>query len=146
MMDIGIVVIHVTGGRPVVSRCEEAPSGLRLVPAANAADLEAQAAALLHELQAPLDEDGIYVCTNELQAAAQFGPLVLPADAITFGQARALLYPDASVNTGWQRVRRDAKAGTLRLWRIGIGQESRYYLSRAEVLRLVEERSIPAPA
>lgn len=71
---------------------------------------------------------------------------MLPADAITYGQARELLYPDASVNTGWQRVRRDAKAGKLRVWRIGIGQDSRYYLSRAEVVKLAEERTVSATA
>lgn len=146
MMDIGIVVIHVTGGKPVVSRCEEAPSGVRLVPAANAAELEPQAALLLQELRAPLDEDGIYVCSNALQTAALFSPLVLPADAISYGQARQLLYPDTNANTGWQRVRRDARAGKLRVWRIGIGHDSRYYLSRSEVLKLLEERTVSATA
>ncbi len=146
MMDIGIVVIHVTGGKALVSRCEEAPNGVRLVPAANAADLEPQAATFMQGLNVSFDQDGIYVCSDALQAAAQFAPLTLPADAITYGQARQLLYPDVSVNTGWQRVRRDAKAGKLRVWRTGIGHESRYYLSRAEVLKLVEERTVAATA
>lgn len=143
-MDIGMIVIHFTGGRPIVSRCEEAPGGMTLVPALNAADLEAQAMRVMQGHGAPLDQDGVYLCTDQLQAAARFGPLTLPADAITYGTARQLLYPDASPNTGWQKVNRDVKAKKLRVWRVGIGQDTKQYLSRAEVLRLLEERTTPA--
>lgn len=145
-MDIGMIIIHVTGGKPVVSRCEEAPGGMALAPALNAADLEAQAMRVMQGHGATLDQDGVYLCTDQLQAAAQFGPLTLPADAITYAEARQLLYPDVSPNTGWQRVNRDAKAKKLRVWRVGFGQHTRQYLSRAEVVRLLEERRVPATA
>lgn len=145
-MDFGMVVIHVTGGRPVVSRCEEVPGGIALVPAANAGELEAEAARVIAGHRATLTQDGVYLCTDQLQAAAQFGPFVLPADAITYGTARQLLYPEASANTGWQRVNRDVKAGKLRVWRVGIAQETRQYVSRTEVLKLLEERGASAVA
>jgi hypothetical protein len=143
-MDFGMVVIHVTGGRPVVSRCEAAPGGFALVPATNAVELEAQAAQVLAGHGAGLDQDGVYLCTDQLQAAAAFGPFILPADAITYGAARQVLYPEASPNTGWQRVNRDVKAGKLRVWRVGIAQETRQYVSRAEVLALLAERGASA--
>jgi len=145
-MDIGMIVIHFTGGKPVVSRCEEAPGGMSLVPALNAADLEAQAMRVMQGHGAPLDQDGVYLCTDQLQAAAQFGPLTLPPDAITYGAARLLLYPDATPNAGWQKVNRDVKAKRLRVWRLGVGHDTRQYLSKAEVLRLLEERSVSATA
>jgi hypothetical protein len=145
-MDIGMIVILQSAGRAVVSRCEEVPHGIALVPAANAAELEARARLVLQEFGATPSQDGVYLCTDQLQAEAQFGPLVLPADAITYGTARQLLYPDATPNTGWQRVNRDVKAGKLRVWRVGVAQEARQYVSRAEVLRLLEERSAPAIA
>lgn len=143
-MDFGMIVIHLADGRPIVSRCEEVPGGVALVPAANAPDLEAQAMLVLRDLQADFSRDGMYLCTNELQAAAQFGPFVLPADAITYGAARQLLYPGTTSNTGWQKVNRDVKAGKLRVWRVGVGQDTRQYLSRAEVMKLLEDRSVPA--
>lgn len=145
-MDIGMIVIHFTGGRPVVSRCEDAPGGTALVPALNAGDLEAHAMRVMHGHGAPLDQDGVYLCTDDLQAAAQFTPLTLPNDAMTFREARQLLYPDVTSNTGWQRVNRDVKAKKLRVWRVGTGPDVRQYLSRAEVLRLLEERTVPATA
>lgn len=145
-MDFGMIVIHVTGGRPVVSRCEAVPGGVALVSATNAAALEDQAAQVIAGHGASLDQDGVYLCTDQLQAAAQFGPFVLPADAITYGAARQLLYPEASPNTGWQRVNRDVKAGKLRVWRVGIAQETRQYVSRSEVRKLLEERGASAVA
>lgn len=145
-MDFGMIVIHVTGGRPVVSRCEEVPGGVALVAATNAAELEGQAARVIEGHGATLSQDGVYLCTDQLQAAAAFGPFVLPADAITYGTARQLLYPQASPNTGWQRVNRDVKAGKLRVWRVGIAQEIRQYVSRAEVMRLLAERGASAAA
>jgi hypothetical protein len=145
-MDFGMIVIHVAGRRPVVARCEAVPGGTALVPAANAAALEDQAAQVLAGHGASLEQDGVYLCTDQLQAAAAFGPFVLPADAITYGAAQQLLYPDASPNTGWQRVNRDVKAGKLRVWRVGIAQETRQYVSRAEVMKLFEERGTSAVA
>lgn len=145
-MDFGMVVIHLVSGKPVVSRCEEVPGGIALVPAMNAVALEAQAMRVLRDLQADFSQDGVYLCTNELQTDAQFGPFVLPADAITYGAARQLLYPETTANTGWQKVNRDVKAGKLRVWRVGIGQDTRQYLSRAEVLKLIEERTVLATA
>jgi len=92
-MDIGTIVIHLTCGRPVVSRCEDAPTGLHLLPAANAAELAAQATLVLQALGVSRDQDGLYLCSDQLQAAAVFPPLHLPDDAMTYGAARQLLYP-----------------------------------------------------
>ena len=143
-MDIGTIVIHVTSGRPVVSRCEEAPTGIRLLPAANAAALAAQATLALDNQGVSLNEEGLYLSSDELQAAAIFPPMELPADAITYGAARTILYPDMIPNTGWQRVRRDVESGKLRVWRVGIGQDRRQYVSRADIMRLVDKRTVPA--
>lgn len=145
-MDIGMIVIHLAGGGAVVCRCEKERAGMRLTPAANAAELAAQAALALADQGVTLDEAGLYLCPDDLQLAAQLPPLTLPADSITFGAARALLYPEASSNTGWQRVHRDVKAGRLRVWRVGIGQDTRQYVSRAEVLGLVERRAAETTA
>lgn len=143
-MDYGMIVIHVAGGRAIIARCEDVPGGTALVPATNAAELEHQAALVMKDHGAPLSQDGVYLCSNQLQATAEFGPFVLPADAIGFGAARQLLYPDATPNTGWQRINRDVKAGRLRVWRIGIAQETRRYVSRVEVTKLLDERDATA--
>src|SRR5262245_21629962 len=140
-MDIGTIVIHLSQGTPVVSRCEEAPNGFRFVPATNAAELEDAARRVLTLQGVDLREDGLYLCPTELSEAAQLPPLAVPADAITFGAARAILYPDVSPNTGWQRVRRDVAAGQLRVYRVGNGVDVTRYVSRAQVLRLAQERA-----
>jgi hypothetical protein len=140
-MDIGTVAIHLSHGTPLVSRCEEAPNGLRFVPATNAAELVDEARRVLALQGVDLSEDGLYLCPDHLIAAAQLPPLSLPADAITFGAARAILYPDVSPNTGWQRVRRDAAAGHLRVYRIGNGLDVTRYVSRAQVMQLAQERA-----
>lgn len=140
-MDIGMVVIHLVGGKAIVSRCDQAPGGLQLVPAGNADTLMAAAAAALVEDGVEMDADGIYLCPDQIQVEAQFPSLVLPADAISYGDARAILYPDVSYNTGWQRIHRDVKARTLRVYRVGIGPSIRRCVSRAEVLALAERRT-----
>jgi len=140
-MDIGMIVIHLAVGTPVVSRCEQAPTGTRLIAATNAAALAQAAQKVLHGQGVALHEDGIYLCSDQLQALAEFPPLVLPADAISFGDARAILYPDASYNTGWQRVHRDVEAGRLHVYRVGIGQSTRQYVSRADVQKLADRRA-----
>lgn len=140
-MDIGMIVIHLAGGVATVSRCEDAPSGVRLVAALNAPALADQAAQVLLDQKVGLSEDGVYLCTDELQAAADFPPLVLPADAITFGEARKILYPEVSPNTAWQRVHRDMKARRFRVYRVGIGQGIRTYVSRSEIEALAEARA-----
>jgi hypothetical protein len=140
-MNIGTIAIHLTHGTPLVSRCEEAPNGLRFVPATNAADLIDEARRVLELQGVDLDEDGLYLCPQHLSEAAQFPALALPADAITFGTARTILYPDVSTNTGWQRVRRDAEAGRLRVYSVGTGLDTTRYVSRAEVMRLAQARA-----
>ena len=140
-MDIGTIALHVADGTPRVVRCEAAPQGLRLVLALNTALLTEQAQQALAAQGIAGDEDGLYLCPDELQAAAQFPALALPADAITYGTARTILYPDVSTNTGWQRVRRDVEAGHLRVYRVGIGQEMRRYVSRAEVMQRAEAQT-----
>jgi hypothetical protein len=140
-MDSGTIGIHLVDGTPRVVRCEAAPHGLRLVPAFNTALLTAQAQQALHAQGVALHEDGLYHCPADLQAAAQFPAPTLPADAITYGTARTILYPDVSTNTGWQRVRRDVAAGHLRVYQVGIGQDVRRYVSRAEVLQRAERQT-----
>ena len=143
-MDIGTIAIHLANGTPLVSRCEEAPNGVRFVPAMNATQLIDEARRVLAAQGVDLSEDGLYLCPNHLIEAAQFPPLSLPADAITFGTARTILYPDASSNTGWQRVRRDVEAGRLRVYRVGSGLDTTRYVSRAEVMQLAQERATVA--
>lgn len=145
-MDIGMIVIHVANGTPVVARCEEATQGMRLVPATNAVELADEAARVLSVRGISLDEDGLYLSTDQLQAVAQFPSLAFPADAITFSVARDMLYPDVSSNTGWQRVRRDTETGLLRVWRVGIGHDVRRYVSRADVQQLAASRAEHATA
>lgn len=136
-MDIGTVAIHLANGQPLVARCEEAPHGMRFVPAINASDLIDEARRVLAAQGVDLSEDGLYLCPIHLSEAAEFPPLALPADAISFGSARTILYPDVSTNTGWQRVRRDAEAGRLRVYRVGRDR----YVSRADVMQLAQERT-----
>jgi hypothetical protein len=63
---------------------------------------------------------------------AQFPPITLPGDLISYASARTLLYPDLeSKNTGLQRVWRDVQAARLRAYRIGLGHEMRQFVSRA---------------
>ncbi|NJO81560.1 MAG: hypothetical protein HC828_01535 [Blastochloris sp.] len=144
-MDIGMVMIHVTNNKAIVSRWEEAQGGIVFIPALNAAALEHQALEVLEQCHhASLDHDGVYLCTDQLQEAAQFPPFSLPADAITYGEARRLLYPDVAPNTGWQRISRAVQARKLRVWRVGIAMDARRYLSRAEVMQLKEEESAVA--
>ena len=140
-MDIGMIVIHLVGGRAIVSRCEDSPDGLRLIAALNVDDFMAEAAAALIEDSVELDADGIYLCPDQIQAEAQFPPLALPDDVMSYGEARAMLYPDVSVNAGWEQIHADVKARRLRVYRIGVGQSIRRYAVRQEVLALLQSRS-----
>lgn len=136
-MDIGAIALHLANGTPQVARCEEAPHGMRFVPAINAAELIDEASRVLAAQGVDLRDDGLYLCPNHLIERAQFAPVSLPADAISFGSARTLLYPEVSSNTGWQRVRRDVDAGRLRVYRV----DRERYVSRAEVMQFIGERT-----
>ena len=140
-MDIGTVAIYLSSGRPLVARCEESPRGMTFVPAANAAVLEAAARRVLELDGVAMGEDGLYLCPDELIEAAEFPPITLPGDLITYAAARQLLYPDATPNTGLQRVRRDVQAGRLQAYRIGCGQEMRQFVSRAQVRQLARNQA-----
>lgn len=136
-MDIGTVVIYVTDATPRVSRCEEAPfHGYRFVPATNAAALIPAAQQVLDIEGVPGGQDGVYLCPLELMQQAEFPPLTVPGDLISFARARDLLYPELPANTGWQRVRRDVNAGRLRAYRVELDADARDYVSRAAVLQL----------
>lgn len=137
-MDIGMIVIQVVDGRPVVVRCEEDGEGKRLMPAMNAAELAERAARVVVVHGTSLDWDGVYLCTDELQAAAQFPPLALPEDAISLREASALLLPDGTQKERWERLSALRKATALRIFRVGIAEEIRQYVSRAEVVRIAE--------
>lgn len=140
-MDIGTVAIYLSHGSPLVARCEDAPQGMRFIPATNAGQLADAAQQVLVAQGVDMHDDGLYLCPNELIETAQFPPLSLPADAVTFGTARSLLYPDVSPNTGWQRVRRDVDAGRLRVYRVGRGLNTTRYVSRAEVVQLAQHHT-----
>jgi hypothetical protein len=141
-MDIGTVAIYLSQGTPLVARCEQAPHGVTFVPAINAADLVDAARRVLELDGVDLREDGLYPCPDELSAAAQFPPITLPGDLITYAAARDMLYPTVdSKNTGLQRVRRDVQAGRLRAYRIGSGLELRQFVSRAQVQALIAART-----
>jgi hypothetical protein len=140
-MDIGTVAIYLSNGRPLVARCEESPRGMTFVPAANAAALEVAARRVLELDGVDMGEDGLYLCPDELIEAAEFPPITLPGDLIAYTAARQLLYPDATPNTGLQRVRRDVQAGRLQAYRIGSGQAMRQFVSRAQVRQLARNQA-----
>jgi hypothetical protein len=136
-MDIGTIVIYVTDATPLVARCEDAPAqGYRFVPATNATALipAAQQVLALEGVQGT--EDGVYLCPLELMEQAEFPPLTVPGDLISFARARDILYPDLPPNTGWQRVRRDVNAGRLRAYRVELDADAREYVSRTAALQL----------
>jgi hypothetical protein len=145
-MDVGTIAIYLSGGTPLVARCDEAAGGLTFVPALNA-DALVEAAHRVLELEGvDLTADGLYLCPDELSAEALFPPITLPGDLVSFATARALLYPEvASKNTGLQRVRRDVQAGRLRAYRVGLGHELRQFASRAQVLQLAAQQAVAAP-
>jgi hypothetical protein len=66
--------------------------------------------------------------------------MTLPGDAITYAEARDILYPNLSPNAGWQRVHRDAEGGALQVYRVGSPQRVTRYVSRAQVLALAASR------
>ena len=145
MMDVGTIAIYLSDGTPLVARCDEAPHGLTFVPALNAPALVDAARRVLALEGVDLRADGLYLCPDELSAQAQFPPITLPGDLISYASARTILYPDVdSKNTGLQRVRRDVHAGRLRAYRIGSGQEMRQFVSRAQVLQLAAQLATPA--
>lgn len=139
-MDIGQIVVHLAHGVTTIARCDESPHGLRLTPAQNAEHLHEQARDWLVSQEIGLNEDGLYLCSDELQIEAQFPPITLPGDAITYAEARDILYPDLSPNAGWQRVHRDAEGGALQVYRVGSPQRVTRYVSRAQVLALAASR------
>lgn len=142
-MDVGTIAIYLSGGTPLVARCDEASSGLTFVPALNANALVEAARRVLELEGVDLNADGLYLCPDELSAEAQFPPITLPGDLISFTTARTLLYPEVdSKNTGLQRVRRDVQAGRLRAYRIGLGHELRQFVSRAQVLQLAAQQAV----
>lgn len=133
-----MIYIQVQGGTALVVRREEHGSDVRLVPAPNAAELADQAARFVTTLGGTLEQDGLFICTNELQAAAAFPPLPLPADALGIGEAGRLLWPEASRSERWERLRALRDAGAVRVYRVGMGEAMRQYVSQAAVERLAE--------
>lgn len=141
-MDIGMIVIHVQDGIAQVARCEEDGAGTRLVPAANAADLADQAArAVAGWFNRTLDQDGLYLCTDQLQAAAEFPPLPLPTDTITMREAGMLLAPHTSQQERWKQISALRKAATVRIYRVGTGPEVKQYVSRAAVTQFAAQQA-----
>ena len=138
-MDIGMIAIQLVGGVVQVVRCEYVDGKVQGVPARNTAAL-AQAArqALAVQGVAP-DADGSYLCPDELQVAAQFPSLPLPDDAITLGAACTLLCPTVTSNEAWRHFNSHRARGAFTVYRTGVAQGTRQYVSRAEVLRLVED-------
>lgn len=143
-MDIGMIVIVVADGVAVVSRCEDSPDGERYVPAHNAMDLAARAAETLTGRGIDLTENGVHLCTDQLQAAAEFPPLRLPDDAAPFRYARETLYPTLSQNEAWPHIHEDMKVRRFLVYRTGIGQEIRTFVSRSEVDALASARASEA--
>lgn len=138
-MDIGMIAIQVKDGAALVVRCEvDADGSERLTLASNAAQLAEQAARVVAGHGASLDRDGLYLCTDELQAAAQFPPLALPNDAISLREASVLLLPEGTQDERWKRLSALRKARGLRLYRIGIAEGIRLCVSRGDVQRLAE--------
>lgn len=132
-MDIGTVAILLSEGKPLVSRCEVAPHGIVFVPATNAQELIPEACHILELDGIDLGDTGLYLCPNHLIEAAEFPSIQLPGDLVTYAAARDILYPDVSLNTGLQRIRRDVQAGRLQAYRIGYGTELRQFVSRGQV-------------
>lgn len=141
-MDIGMIVIHVQDGIAQVARCEEDGAGTRLVPAANAADLADQAArAVADWFNATLEQESVYLCTDDLQAAAEFSPLPLPSDTITMREAGMLLAPHTSQQERWEQMSALRKAATIRIYRVGTGPEVKQYVSRAAVTQFAAQQA-----
>lgn len=137
-MEIGVTLIQVKDGVAQVVRCEEDGAGTRLVPAVNAAELADQAAqAVVAGFNRPLDQDGLYLCTEQLQATAAFPSLPLPADAIGSGEAGSLLWPEASRGERWERLKALRDAGAVRVYRVGRGEGTRRFVAWGTVARLV---------
>lgn len=141
-MDIGMILIQVKDGTALVVRCEEDGESKRLAPATNAADLADEAArAVASWFNATLEQDGLYLCTDDLQAAAQFPPLPLPDDTITMREAGMVLAPDASQQERWERLGALRKAATIRIYRVGTGPEIKQYVSRAAVTQFAAQQA-----
>lgn len=145
-MDIGMIIIQVQNGRAVIVRCEEDGDGVKLVPALNAQELEARAVRALSVQEVQLDQDGLYLATDNLQSDAAFPPLPLPKDVISYSAARQVLYPERMGEVGWECLRNDIRAGRLRVYRLGVGFETRQYISHAEVARLARQREVETPS
>ncbi|HMQ30835.1 MAG TPA: hypothetical protein PKD53_08905 [Chloroflexaceae bacterium] len=131
-MDIGLIVIQHKEGVAVVSRYEAGAEGATLVLAHNAADLTAAAAEVLARQQIALQGESIYLCTDELQAAATFPPLKQPEDICSLREAERLLYPNATSGLAWEQLE-DMRARRICTYRVGIGQNMRAFASRADV-------------
>lgn len=74
MIDIGMVIIQVKGGGVIVARCESDGDQVQLVPAANAEQLAEQAVRVVTAQDGTLDEDGCYLCSDELQEGYSVPP------------------------------------------------------------------------
>jgi hypothetical protein len=135
-MDIGMIYIQVTGGTALVVRCEEHGEDVRLVPAVNAAELADQAARVVAGLGGTLEQDGLYISSDQLQAVAAFPPLPLPADAMGVGEAGRLLWPEASRSERWEQLKAMRNAGAVRVYRVGMGEGMRQFVSWGTVARL----------
>ena len=135
-MDTGMISIQVQGGTVLVVRREEHDSDERFVPAVNATELADQAARVVATLGGTLAQDGLYISSNELQATAAFPPLPLPADAMSVGEAGRLLWPEASRGERWERLKAMRDAGAVRVYRVGMGEGTRQFVSWGTVARL----------
>ena len=136
-MDIGAIAILQLDGVPRVVRCEPIAvgEGTHFRAADNTAALSDAMRETLVNLDIPREQDGLYPCSEDVKQAAQFPPLALPADLISFSAAGRLLYPDAATKTAWARVSALVSGNQLRVYRIGLSPAARY-VSQAEVLLL----------
>lgn len=140
-MDIGMILIQVKDGVAQVVRCEEDGTGTRLVPASNESEIAGEIARVLSIRGITLDQDGLYLCTDQLQAAAEFSPLPLPTDTITMREAGMLLAPHTSQQERWKQISALREAATVRIYRVGTGPEVKQYVSRAAVMQFAAQQA-----
>jgi hypothetical protein len=139
-MDIGMILIQVQNGMAQVVRCEEDGAGTRLVPASNTPEIAGEIARVLGIRGITLAMEGLYLCTDQLQAAAEFSPLPLPTDTITMREAGMLLAPHTSQQERWERISALREAATIRIYRVGTGPEVKQYVSRAAVAQFAAQQ------
>lgn len=140
-MDIGMILIQVQNSMAQVVRCEEDGAGTRLVPASNTSEIAGEVARVLDIRGITLAMEGLYLCTDDLQAAAEFSPLPLPTDTITMREAGMLLAPHTSQQERWKQISALREAATVRIYRVGTGPEVKQYVSRAAVTQFAAQQA-----